>query len=59
MQEQAKQIADVASSGVAIGTLGAWILGALTHIAAVLSIIWLSVQIYTHGRKEGWWSKRK
>lgn len=57
MQEQIKPIADAASSGVAIGTLGAWILGTLPHIAAVLSIIWLSVQIYTHGKREGWWGK--
>lgn len=53
--EQLKQVAETTSSGVAIGTLGAWVLGSLPHIAAILSIVWLSVQIYTHGKREGWW----
>lgn len=57
MQEPVKQAAEAASSGVALGTLGAWVLGALPHVAAILSIIWLSVQIYTHGKREGWWGK--
>ena len=50
MQEPIKQAADVAAAGTGIATFFGW----LPDIAALLTVIWLTLRIYESETVQGW-----
>jgi chromate transport protein ChrA len=55
MSDHFKPVADAASLGTVVATLGGW----LPSIAALISIIWGVIRIYETKTVQGWLTRRR